>query len=289
MNHTRHENRTPLSRAFLWVFLWTLAISGTAWLGWFYYIHLKGSRAHDPQYNIVAIVQSHEQKEGLKTVYLAELLKLSLDKPVNLYDFNIEEGRQRLEGFPLIRAASIKRIRPGTLFVQYDMRVPIAYLGDYSNTAVDEEGVLFPFRPFFTPKRLPTLILGLDQKKADWGDSLKYDPRMKLAFKVMRDCSDDSATNPFVTHWIDVSKAFSESEGQRQIVLSVKERFDAHQITYHLRLNPDHYLEGFQHFFLLRDHLIEKNLYHDSDELIIDLRLSNLAFLRGLVNNDKGQ
>jgi len=281
MTYSRNEAKIPPTRAFLWIFLWTLAISGSAWLGWFYYVHLRGSRSHDPQYNIEAIVQSHPQKEGLKTVYLAELLKLSLDNPTNLYDFDIEEGRRSLLGMPLIKEASIKRIRPGTLFIQYDVRVPIAFLGDYSNTALDDEGILFPFNPFFTPKRLPTLILGFEQVKTGWGESLKDDPKMRLAFEVLKAFFDGSATTPFFTHRIDVSKAFDDSEGQRQIVVSLKEQFDAHLITYHLRLHPDFYLEGVQHFLTLREHLIEKNLYHDSKELIIDLRLPHLAFLKG--------
>ena len=87
---------------------------------------------------------------------------------------------------PLIKKASIKKIPPGTLYIEYQMRVPLAYLGDYTNTALDEEGYLFPFSPFFTPKKLPIIYLGLQQDDAQWGMTLKQDQRLQLAFDLLK-------------------------------------------------------------------------------------------------------
>ncbi len=47
------------------------------------------------------------------------------------------------------------------------MRTPYAYIGEFANTAIDKEGYLFPFRPFFTPKNLPILYIGLNAGKTN--------------------------------------------------------------------------------------------------------------------------
>ena len=155
-------------------------------MGWLYFLHLKERRMQDDQYRIVAIVQSTPQADSLKTAYLAEILDLSLDRPANLYQFDSDEGVLTLLSNSLIKEASIRKIHPGTLLISYQMRTPVAYVGEYANTVIDEEGVLFPFRPFFTPKRLPVLYLGIDDEKCKWGNCLKEEPSLKTAFSILK-------------------------------------------------------------------------------------------------------
>lgn len=288
MSFSSDQDNIFHSRSYLWIFLWTMAISGSAWLGWLYYIHLRESRQQDSQYKIVAIVQSHREGEGLKTGYLAELLKLSVDVPTNLYQFDVTEGEKRLLSSPVIKESKIQKIRPGTLFVQYQMRTPIGYLGDYTNTAFDSEGILFPFTPFFTPKKIPTIILGIDQMDMGWGSSLKNDEKLQMALLVMKHVQHLIKNQPYFLNMIDVSKAFSDSEGQRQIVISLEGSRGIEQdgiasikvISYLLRLNPDHYEKGINNFMTLRDHMESKKLYEDQPQLIVDLRLEHLAFIK---------
>ena len=47
-------------------------------------------------------------------------------------------------------------MKPDLLFIRYTARVPFAVSGDLSNTALDEEGVFFPYMPLYTSKRTPT-------------------------------------------------------------------------------------------------------------------------------------
>ncbi len=263
---------------------------------WLYYLHLKELHSCNDQYRLIAIIQDCSQKESLKTVYLAEWLNLSLDKPINLYQFDTKVAEQRLLASPLIKKTSVKKILPGTLYIHYHIRVPIAYLGDYTNTAFDTEGTLFPFSPFFTPKKLPVIYIGLDRLEKGWGACLLNDKRLQLAFNILEKMQ---AKAMDVTQ-IDVSRAFADSYGQRQIVIIVEECLEReHQgksisaiQPYILRLNVEDYLQNLANYLILRDHLAQESIKQilgmeivQDERLIlkpsvIDLRIPHLAFIK---------
>lgn len=279
----------PLSRAWIIIFLSTLLISGLAWMGWLYNLHLKEKSMHDEQYNIIAIVQSSQQKESLKTLYLAELLNLSIDKPMNLYQFNVRQGIKNLLACPLIKEAKIKKIKPGTLHVDYTMRVPIAYLGDFSNTAVDQDGYLFPFTPFFTPKKISTILIGTEMIGNVWGKNIVEKERWHLALQVLQEVEKLSDEFIFIKQ-IDVSHAFAESYGKKQIVVVVEENLNGQVKPIFLRLHTEDYKHGLANFFVLRKNLIKKESPANLDlvvskkekpsPIIIDFRIPGLAFFK---------
>lgn len=283
---SKKSDQLPLSRALVGIFLSTLLISGVSWMGWLYYIQLKEARRQDNQYKVIAIAQSCSSKECLKTVYLAELLGLSIDYPVNLYQIDTRAAENKLLGSTLVKDVSIKKIRPGTLFVEYTMRKPMAFLGDYSNTAIDQEGYLFPFSPFFTPKKLPFIYLGLDEVKKKWGDKFIGNPEMQLAIEVLTIIQEGIKPGHTNINLIDVSQAFSESYGLREIVVLVEEFFDEGKIEqYYLRLNPKEFKNQLANYKILRKHLnqvasTESSKAKENKPGIIDLRIDHLAFLK---------
>lgn len=253
-------------------------------MGWLYYLHIKEKRFQDDQYKIVALVQSNPQTDALNSAYLAEVLDLSLDSPVNLYQFDVKEGIKTLLSNPLIKEASIKKILPGTLFVQYQMRTPIAYLGEYANTVLDDEGFLFPFRPFFTSKRLPTLYLGAKEEACHWGGTLKKERSLKIAFSIL-DRFTQLNQSQFRIKQLDVSKAEEECYGQREAIVVLEENRDdwqgtsAPQSLVYLRLNPEDYAQGLMNFNTLLETLLKSK--KEQETILIDLRLPHLAFIKG--------
>lgn len=275
----------PFNRALIWILVSTLLISGSALMGWLYYLHMRERRLHDDQYRLVAIVQSTPQAEALKTVYLAEILDLSLDRPVNLYQFSAKEAENILLAHPLIKKAMVKKILPGTIYIDYETRFPAAYLGDYLNTAIDEEGYLFPFHPFFTPKRLPVIYLGLDQQKIAWGSCLK-EQMLQLTWDVLREF-DQLQLPQFYLKQLDMTQAYAESYGQRQIVLIVedinqdwRQAIDANSQVY-LRLNTEDYAQSLRNFrTLYLASFQQPALYLEGQPAIIDLRIPHLAFIK---------
>lgn len=292
-----NENKLPIRKAVLWLVLSTCLISGSAALALLYYRHVKELYASDDAYKIVALVQATPDAEALKTVYLTELLGLSVDNPSNLYRFNSKDARRKLLASPLIKEAKVKKIRPGMVYVDYVMRKPIAFLVDYNNTAIDSEWVTLPFKPFFTPKRLPEIYLGIaesDSKEGgEWGASLqgqRVDLAKSIYSHIMENYIDDN------THLrrIDVSNAYAESCGQRQIVVILEERMinygEKGSALVHfqriLRLSTDRYKDGLANYFVLQPELLLKNNVEAKEGLstiempptVVDLRLSQLAY-----------
>src|ERR1700689_1658596 len=76
------------------------------------------------KYRVVSIVQTGPEKEALKTPYLAELLGTSADQAVSLYSIDCREAAKKLLSSPLTKSASVKRIPPGTIYIDYELRKP---------------------------------------------------------------------------------------------------------------------------------------------------------------------
>lgn len=295
-------SKLSLKSALFRIVLSTVCVSGTAAFGFSYYRHLQGAKAHDPKYHIVALVQTGVEKEQLKTVYLAELLGLSIDHPHNLFTYDVLEAEKKLLACPLIKRAVVKKVSPGTLYVDYTIRKPLAFSGDYSNTAIDEEGVLIPFKPFFTPKKLPEIIFYKGRPKdvtlqdTLWGTSLSG-PEFERAFAVINYCNEKYSSRGMRLMKVDVSNAMASSYGQREIVLEFEEVFQGAQFNYFkplllttlVRLNEGDVFKSIDRYALLRGSVLHKifvqaihgkeSMLLRFDPVVIDLRITDLAFI----------
>lgn len=292
-----NSNLIPPKKALFWLMITTLLISGTGFLALLYYRHVKELYASDETYRIAAIVQATPDKEALKTAYFSELLDLSIDRPSNLYRFNSKEARRKLLASPLIKEAQVKKVRPGMIFIDYVLRKPKAFLIDYTNTAIDADWVALPFNPFFTPKRLPEVYLGIAKPDEGsllsggaWGKPLQGE-RVELA-KSLFALLEKYATDSLHIERIDVSCAFAPSCGQRQIVVMIEQQIMNRAVLLRipliLRLSTDHYVQGIENYFVLHAELIKKAREGIKEgegvvklaPTIVDLRLPSLAFLK---------
>lgn len=282
-----NSKKIPLNLALLAILISTLLISGSAFMGWLYYLHLQKLHLQDDHYRIVALMQKSSSSDRLTTSYLAELLNLSVDYPSNLYQFNIKEGEKLLNASPLIKKGSIHKIRPGTLLIDYELRTPLAYLGDYTNSVIDEEGVIFPYHPFFIKKRLPTFYLGLTLAKVQWGDCLKNKEEIQLAFDFFASFKKLNL-DKFFLRQLDVADAEAESYGQRQLVvvlesLTNEKSLNSFSSLWYLRLNPDSYHQNLKNFISLVSEALPKDFVHLNGKkqlVYVDLRLPSLAFIK---------
>jgi len=299
MNDSRQPSQVPkklpLKQALLTILLSVFFVSGTCFLILIYYQYIREKQRQDSAYEIVAVVQTSPDSEGLKTGYLAELLDLSIDYPRNLYSFNAEEAVQKMLQLPVVKEAKIRKIRPGTIHVDYVLRKPIAYVGDYTNTAIDATGTIFPFKPFYTPKKLPEIYFGEGQEDVlpTWGTTVSG-KRKELAFTLL-DLASQYCDESSSLCCIDVSNAFALSDGQRQIAMVLEDRLirviDGQTILCIypriLRLRQDNYKQQLGNYLILRSYLREldrvsplpgKGIIQKAKAVIIDLRLSELAF-----------
>jgi hypothetical protein len=293
------KEKLPLAIAIRWILISTLVVSGTSMLAWIYYYNVRQKRISDEAFKIVAIVQDSQGRESLNTAYLAELLELSLDKPTNLYRFNINEGTKKLLNSPLIKEASITKVKPGALYISYTLRKPIAFLGDYQDIALDEKGFVFPFSPFFTPKNLPIVYLGLapwgkpeddlHDHGASWGKPLEG-KKIGLALEILQTIESEFKDLNLIK--IDVSNAFSASYGQREIIIAIEEleerSEDHHKILTItprlLRLDSKNYRLGLEEYQTLRKEVAgiyySKNDLQKVPEEVVDLRVQRIALIK---------
>jgi len=241
-----------------WIVGSALFITGGTYKGLQYYRH---KHIPLPTY-LCRIVQTGPQREALKTTYLAELMKISADLPVTSQSFDPFLAQKRLLSCPLIKEAKVKLTSPETVYVDYTVRQPIAWLYDFENIALDEEGYPFPVSPFFTPKRLPEVYLGI--RNFYWGRPLK-ERNAELALTILQLLNRLSLQ----VKRLDVSKAFLPSLGRREVVLILEEQ----GFTKSLRLTPKNVAQELGNYLELRSKL-------PAVPQIIDLRIPQLAFIQ---------
>ena len=155
------KNELSLLHATFWILLSIMLLSGTGFFLLRYYKNFTVERSQNAAFRLETIIQTGDKKEALKTVYLAELMGLSYDRPSNYYTFDTKEAEMKLCKSPFIKSAIVKKLKPKTIYVDYTVREPIAWVGDYENVAIDREGRIFPVFPFFSPKKLPKIFLHL--------------------------------------------------------------------------------------------------------------------------------
>jgi hypothetical protein len=259
---------------------------------------------NDPKFRISAIIQTGPEKEALKTSYLAEVLGLSADQPISLYVFDLEKGEEKLLSSPLIADGKIQRLPPNALYVDYEVRRPVAWLADYKNTAIDRDGYIFPVAPFFSPKQLPEIYLGLPpfgtaedkqgRKGGQWQSPLKG-RYLQLAFEALQFFEGSSWKEGLKIKRIDVSNAWAPSLGSRELVVFTEEEIALKEngrelvcvFPKILRLSPKDYPQQLANFSALRRNMLEdykRQIAGSQQEgrfspRIVDLRIPQLAFV----------
>lgn len=282
LNTRQGENKLSLLRAIIWIFSSTLLISGSATVGVFYYNYQKQLKENDDKYLIEAIVQTGPEAEQLQTIYLAEILGLSMDKPTNLYQFNTQNAKKKLEQNPLIKEAEVKKVSPGMVYIDYTIRKPVAFLGDYSNTALDAEGVLIPFKPFFSPKILPEIYFGRcfqdNNNPQLWGRILDSKEAL-IGMELLQFLTLFCEKYQFSLKAIDVSKALTDSFGQRQVVVTLVDRYPGklQPKEYFIRFYYQNYKKNFNDLLAI----LKESSKSGEGSLVIDLRIPRLAFIKG--------
>lgn len=238
----------------------TLSVSGSAALGCLIYRYAQHFQITNEAHIIQAVVQTGCKYAQLQTSYLAEELGLSADYPVKLGQFDLNSAREKLLGTGIIRAVHLKKIKPNLLFIDYNLRDPYVFLADYSNTAIDKEGVCFPFAPFYPPTTLPHIYVGGSEKNP-WGTQIdqKY---FRLLHTLFTSMSSEKMER------VDLSRMEASTAGKRELIILLKGGTT-------LRLHPLTYKEQLAYYSVLKRNLSEKM----EGDVIVDLRIPEVAFI----------
>lgn len=268
--YTEPERKIPLHRAIGYVVLSVCIIWGSLIGTWLVHKAVLQKRQLDARYTIAAIVQTCPQKERLQSWQLAEMLNLSRDKPQNLYAFDPAAATATLLACPAIKKASIRRQPPSIVHIDYVFREPCALLADFSNVALDRERVCFPLKPYFTPKRLPELYLGI--RELSYNSPLET-KEASLAFKVL-DYAKSSLPSACRIVRIDTHNAFAKSAGVQEVVVVLEEA----SRTRYLRLAPQTFQKSLDTFIAYQSVFNQVN--STLPDQIIDLRSPCIALVK---------
>jgi cell division septal protein FtsQ len=256
-----------------------LLTSGLAFKGyqWWYanLSYIKNSK----QFLISGIYQTGPQKEAISTNQIAELIGLSVDHPTHIYDFDPKDAEKKLLSYPLFKTAKVTKKKPSHLLVDYSIRTPYVIVKDYPDAVMDEEGVIFPYRQFFSQKIIPECFLGLS-------DESFVEEKKKLSIDVLKKASQILQSWSFSISLVDVSSAFVDSYSKREIILSIQQVVDGISFPYYLRLNVLEIEKQLSNFLVLCKELskqqklfIKLNSQKIPKPKVIDLRLEGMALI----------
>lgn len=226
---------------------------------------LKSLHAKNEKYLIRKIAST--KQELIPISLLAETIELSVDQPTNLYSFNCEQAIKKLLATHAISEAHITKIKPDILFVDFELRQPIAIVGNLTNTFVDSEGILFPIFPFYTPKRLPEVYLALPTLQEYYGRALS-EKKMQVVRALLQELKGRRV------HKIDLIHMDEPTLGRREIVVVVSVK----GLKRTLRLDSKDYKEQLENYAAMEKTYFAKENF----ECIIDLRIPNHAYVRRL-------
>lgn len=272
--------------ALFWIIASVIAISGSSYMTVLASSMKKKKQIMNEKVVIRTLVQTSSLRESLPSDFLAQLLGLSEDYPATLHSFSLSSARMRLENFCLIKKAEVKKLKEGGVYVDYELREPIVWLGDFSNAALDKEGVIIPYYPFFSPKNMTEVYLDLkkrDQADLTWGSYLTS-PEFTAALDMIKTFEQIDKEEGVLLEKVDVSALYSSSFGAREIVVVVSDKLyqdkkEPHSFRWYLRMPVKNYAKAFANFFVLREEMKKQSSTFNTQEKIVDLRLSQLAFL----------
>lgn len=265
------KQRIPLWRACVYLVCITSLVGGVGWYGKHKFLEYRYTAWHDPAYTIVALLLEGTQGDRLRPEHVAELLGLSVDIPQNLHRFDARRAETRLLELGFVQQVRIEKILPGTLHVAYQLRRPVVYSGDMSNTAMDHEGVLFPCHPFIRPKKLPKLTLGIES--GSWGETVVDQDLFRAGLTLLDTFRWIELEGFGEMISIDLSRANHPLLGRREQVLVVRSKESRNGVVY---IRFGECLTGKESAQL---RAIWKQLPETLEGGVIDCRLPALAFV----------
>jgi hypothetical protein len=288
------KEKIKLSQAIFWIFFSTFIISGT---NLFIFLQVKKYQKNkfiSSRYQIKAIAQK-QNEITLDVNYLAEVIGLSFTNPSNIFLFDENKAKEKLLACPFIKEARIKKIKPDCLFIDYEIRKPLASLYDLENVAIDEEGYIFPMNPFYPPMDLCKFYLNIEKFKGY--EKLDVE-RTFYALDIYKKLKDSGFADLVRIKVLDTSRLELKSYGKKEILLFIEEQLKIKKAQKDivfifpiiLRLALSNYLEQIGNYIALRMKILHdyenqlKNIDFENNIVkfapkTIDLRLSKLAFI----------
>ncbi len=212
------------------------------------------------------IIQTGSRKEALPQIYLEELLDLSVDHSLYFKQFSKKKATEALLNSFIIKKVSVQKRPPSTIYIDYEVREPIALLGEFNGIGLDASRIVFPMEGFLSPKRLPEILLGFDTLPR-YGEAVEH-PNLEVALTLLQQLQGLNIEK------IDLRNRRHSSYAKQEIivVINIGEGDEKH----YLRLDVRDYRRNLEDYRTLTREEISKG------DLMIDFRIKQLAFIESL-------
>ena len=250
------------------------ALGGGLWL------HHRRQEAlqHDARFIIKRIAARPETQDRLPLALLVELLGLDNTLPPSLFAIRPQQLRSRLLSYPSVADAKIVRLLPGTIGVEYALRVPLATIAGVKNVGVDARGHVFFLFPFYAPKKLPSLILPLSDVSS-LKDVQKQLWRMRetaIGLKLLELASELARLHHMNIEVIDVSKLRHQNVFRREVVVGFSSFLSQEEPLY-VRMRSRNILPMLEQLPRILDRVLRGGIRGG----MIDLRFGSMVLLSG--------
>lgn len=219
---------------------------------------------------LTTLIQKTPTRQTLSPRFFSNYLGLNPQgKNLAIKRLDIDKINKKLKSFPIFKSIDAEMTKEGALQVSYFLRNPEYQLKDYSHCGVDEEGFIVPLTPFYTPKKLTQIFLGLEQL------TFLKAHHITLANQVM-DFFRLHQLDQLTVAMIDLSKMKAAIKSHQEVIVTVEFLDKKH----YLRLHP-HYINKalIRYVSLFKEpSLREKILGH----CLFDARITKFATLKSL-------
>jgi len=221
---------------------------------------------------LTTLVQKTPTRTYLSPRFFSDYLSLSpKGQKITLSLLDVKKIEKKLAAFPLFAHIEAKISNSGELILSYELREPRFFLGDYSGLGLDKEGRIIPLQPFFSPKILPRVWLGLD--KIDWNKAYGIEKAEAIAlFFEMAPYRD------FQLQSIDLSQLLHPIVAHHEIIVKVGHFGSLH----YLRIHPQRIEQALKRYVKIFEEESLNN--YSGSSFIFDARVKKFATLKVLQN-----
>jgi hypothetical protein len=188
-------------------------------------------------------------------------------KSLEISKLDEKKIEKKLREFPIFQKVQAHISSRGELEVAYDLKKPHFLLLDFSNLAIDPNGYVFPLKPFFSPKKLTQVYLGISQ--VDWNHKNNVESALKIQSLL-----DENLQELVDIETIDLSGLKVQATSLKHIVVTISYKNTKH----YLRLSQ----EGLEKGVLCYISLFKENNLNEflQSNLIFDARFKKFATLK---------
>lgn len=220
---------------------------------------------------VLYIIQTGPQKGQLTTSRLCSMLNETTWSNILSGEGDELSVKNDLSSYSHIASVDAVAFKDKeTLYIDYTLKKPLFILGNVYNAAVDLNGSIFEYAPYYSAK-LPTLYIPSSEKSGRDCLENRVCSIVKTMQPLLSLLQEKSSSN---IERVDLRQMFADTLGKKEIVITIS--YDDRRHI--LRFSPFFLESGINSYILL----LKDGEYIKKESHIIDLRIDKNVFLEKL-------